>query len=165
MSIFPAHLREKAATLLARCTPDATTIATAESCTGGLLSGLLTELPGASAMFTHGFITYANRAKQEMVGVPHALLAQHGAVSEAVARAMAEGALKAARTTHAIAITGIAGPDGGSARKPVGTVHLALASRDGATTHQHKIFAGDRSEVRMQAVEVALEMLLDAVKK
>ena len=160
MSIFPAALLEKASALAAQCIAKQLIIATAESCTGGLLSALLTELPGSSAWFTHGFITYANEAKIVMLSIDSTLLEQHGAVSEPVARAMASGAKAAAKSTIAISITGIAGPSGGSAEKPVGLVHMALANRDGSVIHQSHHFTGDRSAVRLQAVAAALAMLV-----
>ncbi len=160
MSLFSEALCEKANQILAACKQQGVTLATVESCTGGLLGAILTELPGSSDMFTHGFITYANRAKEEMVDVPAPLLQTHGAVSEPVARAMAEGALQRCSANLAIAITGIAGPNGGSENKPVGTVHLACAMRGKETTHQRCAFDGNRSAVRLAAVDTALEMIL-----
>lgn len=160
MSYFEHELCEKANRILAACRQHGTKLATVESCTGGLLSAILTELPGSSAMFTHGFVTYANDAKCEMVGVDLALIAQHGAVSEQVARAMAEGALHCSSTDLAVAITGIAGPTGGTVDKPVGTVHLACAMHGKVTLHQHKVFAGDRSDIRRAAVDSALDLIL-----
>lgn len=134
-------------------------ITTAESCTGGLLSGLLTAIAGSSAVVERGFVTYSNAAKSEMLGVPEAVLAAHGAVSEKTARAMAEGALAHSRAETAVAITGIAGPGGGSPEKPVGLVHLALATRSG--THHLERRYGDRgrTEIRRHAVEDALGLL------
>lgn len=163
--LFPPTLAAKADDILAACKKHGATLATVESCTGGLLSAMLTELPGSSSMFTHGFITYANAAKTELVGVDTALIKHHGAVSEAVARAMAEGALKASSATLAIAITGIAGPQTDGSKKPVGTVHFACAMRGKPTIHQHKIFAGDRSEIRLSAVDAALDMILAELKR
>lgn len=161
--LFDAVLREKVGALLAACKQRNMTVATAESCTGGLLSALLTEEPGSSAMFTHGFITYANEAKAGMLGVPAALIETHGAVSAAVARAMAEGALQASGASLAVSITGIAGPGGGSDEKPVGTVHVAVAMSGRPTMHQHHVFSGDRSEIRLAAVENALDRMLSAL--
>ncbi len=158
-------LLRKARAILDACIAQGVTVATVESCTGGLLSATITELPGSSRMFTHGFVTYANEAKTEMVGVPAELIETHGAVSEQVARAMAEGGIKTSRATLAISITGIAGPDGGSAEKPVGTVHFALAMEGQATLHQHKVFQGDRNVIRMAAVDAALDMILTVLKK
>jgi len=140
------------------------TVATAESCTGGLIAGALTSISGSSEVVYGGFITYANEAKISQIGVPYALLKQHGAVSEQVAIAMAEGALGTAGTHLAIAVTGIAGPDGGSADKPVGLVHFALASED-ETRHVRKVFPKlDRDGVRHATVIQALKMLRDAAK-
>ncbi len=137
------------------------TVATAESCTGGLIAGALTAVPGSSAVVYGGFITYANEAKISQIGVPYALLKQHGAVSEQAAIAMAEGALGTAGTHIAIAVTGVAGPDGGTADKPVGLVHFALAS-DEETKHVRKVFAKmDRDAVRHATVVQALKMLRD----
>lgn len=137
------------------------TVVTAESCTGGLVAGAMTAVPGSSEVVYGGFVTYANEAKISMIGVPFGLLRQHGAVSKPVAVAMAEGALETAGTHLAIAVTGIAGPDGGTADKPVGLVHFALASEDG-TKHLKKQFAGDRDAIRQQSVVQALRMLLKA---
>jgi len=140
------------------------TVATAESCTGGLIAGALTSISGSSEVIYGGFVTYANEAKISQIGVPYALIKQHGAVSEPVAIAMAEGALGTAGTHLAIAVTGIAGPDGGTADKPVGLVHFALAS-DEQTRHVRKVFAKlDRDGVRHATVLQALTMLRDAAR-
>lgn len=162
---FSDALCEKANRILAACKQHGLRVATVESCTGGLLSAILTELPGSSDMFTHGFVTYANAAKEQMVGVPKKLLDDNGAVSEPVARAMAEGGLSASGADVVIAITGVAGPGGGSDAKPVGTVHLACAVKGGATTHRKMHYTGDRSAIRLSAVDTALDMLMDAVKR
>jgi nicotinamide-nucleotide amidase len=135
-------------------------LATAESCTGGLIAAACTDLAGSSAWFDRGYITYSNEAKTEMLGVSPELIAQHGAVSEPVARAMAEGALQQAGVDFAVAVTGVAGPGGGSALKPVGTVWLAWASREGPTRVQCHHFVGDRAQVRQQTCVVALQGLL-----
>jgi len=164
MTVFPDALLQKATAILAVCKQQGFTIATAESCTGGLLSSLLTELPGSATMFTHGFITYANEAKSDMLGVSADVIQEHGAVSEPVARAMAEGALKNAHANLAIAITGIAGPDGGSDAKPTGTVHFACAVNGKATTHQMHVFTGERSKIRLTAVEMALNIIGSELK-
>lgn len=138
-------------------------LATAESCTGGLVSAAITSVAGSSDWFERGFVTYSNEAKTELLGVPGELIAQHGAVSEQVARAMAEGALAHSRAHMAVSITGIAGPAGGSADKPVGTVWFAFASRDASGTVQCdaalRRFDGDRAAVRAQAAASALEHL------
>ena len=134
------------------------TLALAESCTGGLLSARVTDVPGASAVLDRAFVTYANRAKTEELGLDEALLERHGAVSEEVAAALARGALAAARTDVGVGITGIAGPDGGSAEKPVGLVFVATAGAAG-TRVRRSVFPGGRERVRFQATQVALEML------
>jgi nicotinamide-nucleotide amidase len=141
-------------------------IATAESCTGGLVAGLLTEIPGSSVAVERGFVTYSNEAKSELLGVPDNLVAAHGAVSEPVARAMAEGALARSRAQVAVAITGIAGPAGGSDAKPVGLVHFGLAVVGLPTGHRERRY-GDlgRAAVRLAAVADALDLLEEAVKR
>jgi len=155
-----AHLLPAATELIARCTRMGLTIATAESCTGGLVAGTLTEVPGSSAVVERGFVTYSNIAKTDMLGVPEALLAKGGAVSEGTARAMAEGALKRSEAHLVVAVTGIAGPGGGSPHKPIGLVHFAAVRRGGEIIHREQRF-GDigRSEVRLATVREALAML------
>ncbi len=135
-------------------------IVTAESCTGGLVAAALTDVPGSSDVFERGFVTYSNRAKSELLGVPGDLIADAGAVSEPVARAMAEGALAAAHAHVAVSITGVAGPGGGTPLKPVGLVHFASARSNGPILHRAERF-GDigRSAVREASLLVALEML------
>lgn len=135
-------------------------IATAESCTGGLIAAAITAVPGASAALERGFVTYSNEAKSEMLGVSASLLERHGAVSREVALAMAEGALAHSRADIAVAVTGIAGPDGGSAEKPVGLVHIAAARRDGARLHEEKRY-GDigRHDVQGRTVADAITLL------
>lgn len=135
-------------------------IATAESCTGGLIAASLAAVPGASAALERGFVTYSNEAKTEMLGVPAALIEAHGAVSREVALAMAEGALMHSRANIAVAVTGIAGPDGGSEGKPVGLVHIAAARLGGETLHEEKRY-GDlgRHEVQARTVLDALALL------
>ena len=146
-------------------------IATAESCTGGLVAGLLTAVPGSSAVVERGFVTYSNEAKAEAIGVDAGLIAAHGAVSEAVARAMAFGALGASRADVAVAVTGVAGPGGGSAQKPVGLVHFGLASRgDGGAGHRAGHLErryGDlgRAGIRRAAVADALALLEGALSE
>jgi nicotinamide-nucleotide amidase len=154
------HLLPAATELIARCTRMGLKIATAESCTGGLIAGTLTEVAGSSAVVDRGFVTYSNAAKTDLLGIPEALLAKGGAVSEATARAMAEGALKRSEAHLVVAVTGIAGPGGGSAHKPVGLVHFAAVRRGGEIVHREQRF-GDigRSEVRLATVREALAML------
>ena len=137
-------------------------VATAESCTGGGIAEAITRTPGSSAWFDQGWVTYSNAAKQRLLGVPAALLQAHGAVSEPVVRAMAEGARAAAGADWALAVSGIAGPDGGSADKPVGSVWLACAGPGGTCTARH-CFPGDRAQVRAHSVSQALEILFLAV--
>ena len=134
------------------------TVATAESCTGGLLAKCLTDQPGASGYFMRGWVTYANEAKEQELGVAKRLIEAHGAVSEEVVRAMAEGARERAGTDFALAITGIAGPDGGSNEKPVGTVWIALAAKGGTFTRK-SIFPGNRETIRLRAAQTAMTML------
>lgn len=138
-------------------------VATAESCTGGLVAGAITSVAGSSEWFERGFVTYSNEAKREMLGVPHALIKTHGAVSEAVARAMAEGALARSAAECAAAVTGVAGPGGGSATKPVGMVCFGFALRGRETRVETRRFAGDRAAVRAASVEEALSGLLALV--
>ena len=137
-------------------------IATAESCTGGLIAAACTSVAGSSDWFERGFVTYSNEAKAQMLGVPAALIAQHGAVSEEVARAMAEGALRQSAARFSVAVTGIAGPGGAVPGKPVGTVWLAWAQRDGAVQAERLQLPGDRAAVRTQTVAQALMRLLQA---
>lgn len=139
-------------------------IATAESCTGGLVAGALTDIAGSSAVVERGFVTYSNEAKTQMLGVPAELIAEHGAVSEAVARAMAEGALARSLADVTVAITGVAGPGGGTATKPVGLVHFGLARRGAETRHLEQRYGKlTRSEIRHRALADALKLLGEAV--
>lgn len=158
--VYTPEILMQARLLVGAATAEKLKITTAESCTGGLVAGALTEIAGSSAVFGQGFVTYSNTAKMKALGVPASLLEGFGAVSEPVARAMAEGALSAARADVAVAITGIAGPGGGSADKPVGLVHFAAARAGRSIVHRVELF-GDlgRSAVRMASVGVALEML------
>jgi len=158
--LFASDLTARAADLLARYRAADLKIATAESCTGGLIVGLLTEIPGSSAVVERGLVVYSNEAKQELLGVPAETIAMHGAVSEATARAMAEGAIERSRADVAVSVTGVAGPDGGTATKPVGLVHFACARRGRATVAREARF-GDigRANVRLASVRVALELL------
>jgi nicotinamide-nucleotide amidase len=152
-------LEQRAEALLEQCRSQGIKIATAESCTGGMLAALLTSIPGSSDVFDCSFVTYSNEAKKRMLGVSHELIAEQGAVSRECALAMAHGAILESGATLAVSITGVAGPGGGSAAKPVGLVHLACARRNGATLHREERF-GDigRAGVRDASVEVALEL-------
>ena len=135
------------------------TVTTAESCTGGWVAKAITDIAGSSAWFERGFVTYSNEAKAQMIGVREETLVQHGAVSEPVVVEMAIGALKAARAHFAVSISGIAGPDGGSKEKPVGTVWFAFASASGEGITRRECFSGDRDAVRRQATAYALQTL------
>src|ERR1700690_142022 len=150
----------RAADLIARYRRAGLMAATAESCTGVLIAGLLTEIPGSSDMLERGFVVYSNAAKQELLGVPDQTLVNHGAVSEQTAVAMAEGALRASRAEVAVSVTGIAGPDGGTAGKPVGLVHFACARRGKPTVAREERFGEiGREEVRLASVQIALDLL------
>ena len=134
-------------------------LATAESCTGGLIMGALTEIAGSSDVVDRGFVTYTNRAKMEILGVSGKIIKNHGAVSEECARAMAVGALKASAASRTVSVTGIAGPGGGSAEKPVGLVHMAVADRDGTILHEKHLFGNiGREKVREATVIAALRL-------
>lgn len=139
--------------------------ATAESCTGGLIAKRITDVPGASGVFEFGWVTYADRAKTEMLGVPENVLKRYGAVSEPVVKAMAEGALERSGADVAVAVSGIAGPGGGTPEKPVGTVWLAWAFRGGETRTEMMLYPRDRSSFRKMVSQRALAGLLDARRK
>jgi nicotinamide-nucleotide amidase len=154
------ELRRAAKRVLDRCRASGLRIATAESCTGGLVAAALTEIAGSSDVIECGFVTYSNAAKEAMLGVPAATLQRHGAVSGETARAMAAGALKNSHADFSVAITGIAGPGGGSKQKSVGLVHFAAASRDGRYIERRRLFGKiGRRRVRLRSVAQALELL------
>lgn len=159
MTVTFQELTERAGEVLTSCRDTGLRIAVAESCTGGLISGCLTAVAGSSDVFDRGFVTYSNEAKHGVLGVPEALLAAHGAVSSEVVRAMAEGTLARSDADLSVAVTGIAGPGGGSAEKPVGLVHVGGARRDGRAEHLKHVFPGDRTAVRLETVAAALDML------
>ncbi len=163
--MFDAQLLDDARALLERLRKRGLMIATAESCTGGLIAGLLTEIAGSSDVVERGFVTYSNEAKMECLGVPAELLEEHGAVSEPVARAMAEGAVAHSRADLAIAVTGVAGPGGGTAAKPVGLVHVGFAARGRPTRHV-ELRLGDigRQSVRLETVHAALKLVGDTIE-
>ncbi len=163
--MFTERHTRQAENVLNRCRDLSRRLATAESCTGGLIAACLTAVPGSSDVFDRGFVTYDNAAKVEMLGVTEALLAAHGAVSEAVACAMAEGALAHAAAQIAVATTGIAGPGGGTETKPVGLVHIAVAGLGSKTHHARKLIKGDRETVRITAMEEALSMVEQYLSK
>lgn len=156
---------ELAEQLIDACVGKGVKLATAESCTGGLIAGVLTGVPGASAVVERGFVTYSNEAKQEMLGVPEGTIASHGAVSEPVAQAMAKGALARSRADLALSVTGIAGPDGGSEEKPVGLVWFGIAGPSDTSFAFHHEFDGDRAEIRTQAVAVAMQAALEHLSR
>lgn len=163
--MFPQDIEAEAKAVIQAALKTGVMVATAESCTGGLVSGALTAIPGSSAVLDRGFVTYSNEAKAELLGVTDDLLAQFGAVSEPVARAMALGAVERSRASASVSITGVAGPGGGSVEKPVGLVHFAAVSPSGAVVHVERRF-GDigREAVRLESIRVALALLLGAVK-
>lgn len=158
--MFDAMLIEKAERLLKTCGERHMRVATAESCTGGLIAALLTEIPGSSVVIGRSFITYSNRAKREVLNVPAELLQQHGAVSEQVVRAMAQNTFDMTTAHLTVAVSGIAGPGGGSAEKPAGTVHMATATADGVTHMCHQFGDIGRTQVRLAAVNAAMDMML-----
>lgn len=161
--MFPADLVTDARRLLTELRAASLMLTTAESCTGGLLAGILTEIPGSSDIIERGFVTYSNRAKITMLGVDPALIDRFGAVSEPVARAMAEGALIHSEARIAVSITGIAGPDGGRPDKPVGLVHMAVARSGADTRHaEHRFGQVGRTEVRLAAIAAALMLIREA---
>jgi nicotinamide-nucleotide amidase len=157
---FPAPSIDLARRLLAACEAQGLRLATAESCTGGLIIACLTEVPGASNVVERGYVTYDNRAKEELLDIRSELLERSGAVSQEVAEAMAEGARRRADVSLAIAVTGIAGPGGATPSKPVGLVHIAVAAPAGPSLHERHVFAGDRAMVRQASVDAALALAL-----
>jgi nicotinamide-nucleotide amidase len=165
MTLFSSSLVQLARMTLSVGGEKGLKLATAESCTGGLIAACLTEIEGSSRVFDRGFVTYTNEAKRDMLGVPGDIIADYGAVSEPVARAMAEGALVNSNAGATVAVTGIAGPDGGTPLKPVGLVHIACA-RDGHRIHHDVFRFGEigRQEVRLKTVEEALSLLLNVIQ-
>lgn len=160
MSLFPADVLDLAGAVLEAAREQGLRIVTAESCTGGLVAGALTEVPGSSAVVERGLVTYSNGAKQTLLGVPAHMIADRGAVSEPVARRMAEGALLASSADLAVAITGVAGPGGGTAHKPVGLVHFATSMAGTSANHVESYGDLGRGAVRLAAVRTALQLLL-----
>jgi len=165
MSLFPTEIEAQAAGLIAHFRERQLMLSTAESCTGGLIAGALTEISGSSAVVDRGFVTYTNQAKMDLLGVLPATLDQFGAVSRETALQMVRGALYRSKADVAVAVTGIAGPGGGSAEKPVGLVHLAAASRSGRMIHREMRYGAiGRGAVRLATVGTALEMLMEAAQ-
>lgn len=156
--ITPALL-QAATALLSECRNRGLMLATAESCTGGLIAAVLTEIAGSSDVVDRGFVTYSNSAKSDMLGVPPELIEANGAVSGPVAASMAAGALGRSNAHLTIAVTGVAGPSGGTASKPVGTVWFGMGIRDGVSTTERQVFPGDRAAVREATVMHALAIL------
>lgn len=157
--MFPEILTIMVEDLIKTCQEKDLTLALAESCTGGLIAGCVTAVPGASTVFERGFITYSNQSKGQMLGVAAYVFMEDGSVSEACARAMADGAMEHSHANLSASVTGIAGPGGATTDKPVGRVHIAVA-RDGfETLHEQHDFKGDRERVRMQAIESTLRLL------
>ena len=159
--MFDDAIKDRAVAVLDRYRSEGLKLATAESCTGGLIAASLTEVAGSSDVVERGFVTYSNEAKSELLGVPAALIAEMGAVSAEVAEAMAEGALAQSHADAAVSVTGIAGPGGGTAEKPVGLVYLGACRRDASPRHLRRVFTGDRGAVRRAALEEALDLALD----
>ncbi len=157
--MFALDLLTRAEALLGAYRQAGLRLVTAESCTGGLVAGCLTEIAGSSDVVERGFVTYSNTAKQEMLGIPAELIARVGAVSAEVALAMAEGALARSRAQVAVSITGIAGPGGATADKPIGLVHLASCRQGAGPLQVRHVFPGDRAAVRLASVEAALDLL------
>ncbi|MGE0284249.1 MAG: CinA family protein [Rhodospirillaceae bacterium] len=165
MTELPSDLLALAKDVLVAAKAGGKHIVTAESCTGGLIGGCLTAIPGSSDSFDGGLITYSDESKVSLLGVPRDAIAENGAVSDIVAAAMAEGALAASGADIAISVTGIAGPDGGSKTKPVGLVYMALAQTSRDALVKRYVFAGTRTDVRRAAVGAALELLLGALRE
>ncbi len=161
--MFPDDIQTLARQVIEAAAARGLMIATAESCTGGLASGALTAIAGSSAVVERGFVTYSNDAKTELLGVPAGLIEAHGAVSEPVARAMADGAVTRSKAQVSVSVTGVAGPGGGTTDKPVGLVHFGASGPNGAIHAEHRFGDIGREEVRLASVRVALGLLLDRI--
>ena len=161
--MFPHDIQDLARQVIETAAARGLMIATAESCTGGLVASALTAIAGSSAVIERGFVTYSNAAKTELLGVPAALIERHGAVSEPVARAMAEGAVTRSPVQVAVSVTGVAGPGGGSADKPGGLVHFGAVGPFGIIYAEHRFGDIGREAVRLASVRVALGLLLDRI--
>lgn len=165
ISALQLKIKELSAKLVSLCTARGVTFGTAESCTGGLIAASVTDIPGASASFFGGIVSYDNSVKEGILSVRKQTLEAYGAVSEQTAREMARGAVYALGTALAVSVTGIAGPGGGSPEKPVGLVYIAVSSKNGDIACQKNLFEGDRGQIRLKTVVSALEMLIFAVEK
>tara|TARA_B100000029_G_scaffold301857_1_gene294738 strand:+ start:5428 stop:5925 length:498 start_codon:yes stop_codon:yes gene_type:complete len=163
--LFNNTLRQKAELLLSQFQELGLCLVTAESCTGGLVSSCLTAIPGASEVVEGGIVSYSNQAKQALLGVPTPLIISHGAVSKEVVCAMAEGALTRTRADISVAITGIAGPGGGTKEKPVGLVYFGVAWANKPTKFISRQFKGNRSQIQLDSVDMAIDFLLKSVQK
>jgi nicotinamide-nucleotide amidase len=161
--MLPDAILHDAEALLVACRSRGITLATAEGCTGGLIAAALTSIAGSSDVVDCGFVTYSNEAQNRMIGVPTVLIESHGAVSEAVALAMAEGTLSRSRAAMAVSVTGVAGPGGGSAEKPVGLVCFGLARTGKPAISERRVFSGGRGEIRTASVAHALKMMSAAL--
>jgi nicotinamide-nucleotide amidase len=161
--MFSNKLIGLAEEVISACKKNNLQLATAESCTGGLITGCLTSVSGASDVLQYGYVTYTNQAKINLLGVSAGVLGEHGAVSELVSRSMADGAIRSGDANIAVSVTGIAGPGGGSDKKPVGLVHIAVARIDYETLHERHLFEGDRKAIRQQTIAAALQLLLSQV--
>lgn len=161
--MFPDDIQTLARQVIEAAAARGLMVATAESCTGGLVSGALTSIAGSSAVVERGFVTYSNAAKTELLGVPPGLIETHGAVSEPVARAMAAGAVAQSKAQVSVSVTGVAGPGGGTTDKPVGLVHFGAVGPDGAIHAGHRFGDVGREQVRLASVRVALGLLLDRI--
>ena len=165
MATLPRDLTDMAKVVINEARKDGKTISTAESCTGGLISSCLTDIPGSSEAFLCGFVTYGNEVKTHLLGVPSDAIIEFGAVSDIVAATMAEGALAKSGSDLAISVTGIAGPHGGSKEKPVGLVYLSLAQLEKDTVIKRYVFAGTRDDIRRSTVGAALELILGSLRE
>jgi nicotinamide-nucleotide amidase len=161
--MLPDATMQDAESLLTACRSKGIMLATAESCTGGLIAAALTAIAGSSDVVDRGFVTYSNQSKNEMIGVPMALIDTHGAVSEEVARAMADGTLARSRAAIVVSVTGVAGPGGGSAEKPVGLVCFGLARTGKPVVSERHVFPGDRTAIRAATVAHAFKMIRAAL--
>ena len=161
--MFPDDIRQLASRVVAAAVAKDILVVTAESCTGGLVSAALTAIPGSSAALDRGWVTYSNAAKSDLLGVPVAMLETHGAVSEPVARAMADGALARSGAKVSVSVTGVAGPGGGTRDKPVGLVHFAAAGPAGTIHVEHRFGDLGRDQIRLESTRVALGLLLDRI--